>query len=413
MKSFFFVGFGHGLEDPNFEALRSWMKRLLAGSEHRHYRLVLRNEVDALQDLAEQIRVLSYGERHEELEPYLRSLGRSVSRRPVAAGAARTDAYSELVLGGAAKGTTEVFSVAVSPDGEMIAAGTDGQILLWDTKRLRGGVDATEERIRPKRLTEPTSYVYSVAFGAAGTLLASGEQDAFVRVWDVATRTQLWENGSRHTDAVYSVAFTPDGTRLVSGGYDGGVILWNVPKSTWLPSPQRISRVTSVALSDDGGLVAIGYLDNSVRLWDTHGTTLKPLGQHGSSVETVAFSPDGRFVASSGLDKVVKLWNVENGEEVWKDNPEGGRGHEYLVRCVEFSPDGRTIASASWDKTVRLWRVADGSCYLSLPFKEGLAWHEDWIWSVAFSDVDAMVLATGGSDGLTLWRVDESARGPS
>jgi len=413
MKSFVFVGFGKGLEDPNFGALRAWMKRLLAGSEHRHFRLVLEREVEALQDVEQQIRVLPYGERYEDLEPYLRSLGTGASRRAVDVEAVRIVDYSEVVLGGVAERKTEVFAVAVSPDGELIAAGTDGDILLWDTKRLRGGIDATDARIRPKRLPEPTSYVYSVAFGAEGRLLASGEQEHVVRVWDVDSRKQLWENGTRHTDAVYSVAFSPDGTRLASGGYDGRVVLWNVPKNTWLPSPERVSRVTSVAFSPNGRLVAIGYLDNSVRLWDTHGTTLRTLGEHGSSVETVAFSPDGRFVASSGLDKIVRLWDVESRDEVWKDNPDGGRGHDYLVRCVAFSPDGRTIASASWDKTVRLWRVEDGSCYLSMPFMEGLPWHEDWIWSVAFSDIDAMVLATGGSDGLTVWRVDEPVRGSS
>ena len=385
------------------------MQRAARG--HRHFRLVLASEVEALKDVDEQIRPLAYGESYDELEPYLRSLGRNGSRTTVDTDSATSVDYGELVLGGFALGKAEVFSVAMSPDGGVIAAGTDGEILLWDTTRLRDGVDATE-RIRPKRLPEPTSYVYSVAFGAGGSLLASGDQDGFVRVWDVGTRKQLWEDGGRHEDAVYSVAFAPDGTRVVSGGYDGTVVLWNVAKGTSPLSSASISRVSSVAVSNDGRLVAIGYLDNHVRLWDTHGTTLKTLGEHASSVETVAFSPDGRHVASSGLDKIVRLWDVGHLEDAWEDNPDAGRGHEYLVRSVAFSPDGKTIASASWDKTVRLWRVADGSCYATMPFKKGLPWHEDWIWSVAFSDLDAMVLAIGGSDRLTLWRVDDSARSP-
>jgi WD40 repeat protein len=414
MRSLVFVGFGAGLEDPNFGPLRGWMKRVLASGENRHFRLALRREITELlrEHEGEQVRVIAYGAHYEDLESYLHGLVPESRSRERADDAARALDYSELVLGGTAGQKTEVFAVAVAPDGSLIAAGVDGEILLWSTKKLVGGIDAGANRIRPKRLSEPTSYVYSVAFSSDGTQLASGEQDHVVRVWDVGSREQRWENASRHTDAVYSVAFSPDGTRLVSGGYDGRVVLWKVKTGSWLPSPDPISRVTSVAFSPDGRTVAIGYLDNHVRVWDTQTTTLKVLGEHASSVESVAFSPDGRFVASSGLDKVVKLWDVQTPrQEVWQDNPEAGRGHEYLVRGVAFSPDGRTIATASWDKTVRLWRVEDGSSYLSMPFQEGLPWHEDWIWSVAFSDRDAMVLATGGSDGLTLWRVDDSTSG--
>jgi WD40 repeat protein len=407
-KSLVFVGFGQGLEDPNFDELRKWMKPRLAGSGHRHFRLVRASEVDALKDVDDPIRPLSYGASYDDLKPYLLSLAQisSTKASPSPEAVASVD-YTGLVLGGFARGKAEVYSVAVSPDGGVIAAGTDGEILLFDTTRLRDGADVTD-RIRPKRLSEPTSYVYSVAFGAGDSLLASGEQDGFVRLWDVDTRKQRWEGRGGHNDAIYSVAFAPDGKRLVSGGYDGKVVLWNVEKGTSPLSSTPISRVSSVAVSSDGRLVAIGYLDNYVRLWDTRGTTLRTLGEHASSVETVAFSPDGRHVASSGLDKIVRLWDVERREDAWEDNPDSGRGHEYLVRSVAFSPDGNTIASASWDKSVRLWSATDGSLLAIMPLEPELPWHKDWIWSVAFSDLDGMVLALGGSDRLSVWRIDES-----
>ena len=375
------------------------------------FRLVLASEVEALKDLDEQIRPLAYGESYDELEPYLRSLG-GTSRTTVDTDSATSVDYGELVLGGFALGKAEVFSVAMSPDGGVIAAGTGRRdpAVGYDEaegRRRRDGADPA------KRLPEPTSYVYSVAFGAGGSLLASGDQDGFVRVWDVGTRKQLWEDGGRHTDAVYSVAFAPDGTRVVSGGYDGTVVLWNVAKGTSPLSSASISRVSSVALSNDGRLVAIGYLDNHVRLWDTHGTTLKPLGEHaqlGRDCRLLARRPPRR-----------QLGARQDREALGCREPGG---------CVEGQPRSRprsrvprtfrgVLARRKDDRERELGQdrqalASRGRIVLSdLPFKEGLPWHEDWIWSVAFSDVDAMVLATGGSDGLTLWRVDESARGPS
>ncbi|MGH8898515.1 MAG: SIR2 family protein [Egibacteraceae bacterium] len=77
-RSFLLVGFGAGLGDPNFAALRSWMAAAHGGSEYRHYRLVLDDEVEALgaeHDPRERVVCVGYGARHEDLAGFLRGLG--------------------------------------------------------------------------------------------------------------------------------------------------------------------------------------------------------------------------------------------------------------------------------------------------------------------------------------------------
>jgi tetratricopeptide (TPR) repeat protein len=72
-----FVGFGAGLADPNFAALRAWMSRLFKGGEYRHFRLARDDEVAALQaehGQDERVMVLSYGPDHADLAPFLRGL---------------------------------------------------------------------------------------------------------------------------------------------------------------------------------------------------------------------------------------------------------------------------------------------------------------------------------------------------
>jgi hypothetical protein len=76
-KSFVFIGFGGGLGDPNFDALRRWMGHVLSDSRYRHFRLVRRTEVAATasqHDPSEQIVTIPYGENYEELVPFLHSL---------------------------------------------------------------------------------------------------------------------------------------------------------------------------------------------------------------------------------------------------------------------------------------------------------------------------------------------------
>jgi len=49
-KSIIFVGFGSGLDDPNFNRLRLWIRKVLSNVTTRHYRLCLTDEVQQLRN---------------------------------------------------------------------------------------------------------------------------------------------------------------------------------------------------------------------------------------------------------------------------------------------------------------------------------------------------------------------------
>ena len=61
--------------------------------------------------------------------------------------------------------------------------------------------------------------VTSVAISPNGQYVAAGSMDAEVRIWDVSTG-QLVERLRGHWGGIRSVAFTPDGKGLVSGSWD-------------------------------------------------------------------------------------------------------------------------------------------------------------------------------------------------
>ncbi|MBC7264336.1 MAG: hypothetical protein H5T64_08240 [Chloroflexi bacterium] len=82
-----------------------------------------------------------------------------------------------------------------------------------------------------------TAAVRSVAFSPDGAILASGSDDGRVRLWDVASGREL-RTLSGHTAAVCSVAFSPDGAILASGGYDETVRLWS-PTVVATQSPKQ------------------------------------------------------------------------------------------------------------------------------------------------------------------------------
>ena len=228
----------------------------------------------------------------------------------------------------------------------------------------------------PLTLTGHEDAVLSVAFGTGPDgrlLLASGNDDETVRVWDPATGAPAGEPLTGHTAAVTSVAFGagPDGRLLLaSGSKDMTVRLWD--PATGAPAGEPLTghtaAVTSVAFGagpDGRLLLASGSKDMTVRLWDpaTGAPAGEPLTGHTAAVTSVAFGagPDGRLLLASGSkDMTVRLWDPATGAPAG----EPLTGHTAAVTSVAFGagPDGRLLlASGSKDMTVRLWDPATGA----------------------------------------------------
>jgi WD40 repeat protein len=73
--------------------------------------------------------------------------------------------------------------------------------------------------------------VGGVAFSPDGKVLATVDSDGTVRLWDVATRSQISPPITIPASSgagVDGVAFSPDGKVLATAGSDGTVRLWDV-----------------------------------------------------------------------------------------------------------------------------------------------------------------------------------------
>lgn len=284
-----------------------------------------------------------------------------------------------------------VSSVAYSPDGKLLASGnSDGTIQLWDMETGQPvGQPLTGHRLG----------VTSVAFHSDGKTLASLSYDGTIRLWDLVTGQQVGQLLADDLKPIHSMALSPDGKTLVSGSEDNSIHLWEIATGKRLGQllTDHVS-VASVAFSPDSKTLASGGGEGTIQLWDV--ATGKRLGQpltgDASSIDSLSFSPDRKILASGSRFGIVRLWDVA------KQEPLGQPliGHTSSISSVVFSPSGEILVSGSIDGTIRLWDTSTTE-QLGQPF----TLHQGSVTSVALSPDGKTVASVFNDKTIRFWEM--------
>jgi WD40 repeat protein len=345
---------------------------------------------------------------------------------------------------------TRVRSLAVSPDHNLLAIGSDSHtIQLWDMhskqlwqQQLRHpapvrcvcfGADqrvlasSSEDRIYlwdtysgrlTHTLTGHQGDITDLCFDATGQQLLSCSDDQTVRLWTVngsgshqslSSSTNGWFKAVLFCRSHAAARLTEHSTAIAIECHGRTMRLWSVETGdsycTLLLDPQEM--VVAIAVSRDGDRVASSTvvlpqphhasshaLHRQVKIWDIRTQQcIQTLAVIDWDVQVLAFSPDGQWLATGG-DRQLALWDVETGQCL-----SDLRDPREPVLAVSFNHDQTHLITGQQNHAIRLWEIQSGRCH------HQLVGHTNWVRVLAASP-NGRWLASSSGETIRLWDMD-------
>ncbi len=230
-----------------------------------------------------------------------------------------------------------IIALAVAPD--------DGTVVFVDEGRSAFAAPISGEGDL-RDLTNLLQGTTSLAYSPDGVYLAAGTDRGEIRVIDLDTESLIWKSKDRGS-VIDALIFDGAGKRLIAGERNGTIKVFDfaqqrIERRLRSTSSGRILRL-AVGPRDKLLYAAGGFMDSVLDVFDLDkGEFLGSLRGHQRGVEGLAISPDGS-PATSSRDHRIKVWPRFPSPSIARAHTQG------KATTTSISPNGdRFVIASAW-----------------------------------------------------------------
>lgn len=276
-----------------------------------------------------------------------------------------------------------------SQDGSTLALATSKGLYQYDAQLLK-----------KQNVFDAGASLLSARLAFNDELLITGGGDAMIRWWDRETKGFLGSLPG-HLLGVTRLDLSDFGNFLASGSDDATVRVWDVSTAfnqgvdavnLLFTFRDPVARVMDMDASPNGEMVAAASQRN-VHIWHPQsGVLLKKISQPEGWYTALSFSPDSQVLTTAFDGRRLEFWNTSSWQRfkfIRLSAP---------VQVLAYSPDGIYLAVGFVDGRIQIWEARSKLLRVDLVGHEGLT-------SLAFDSIGTRLMASSADGTLRIWDV--------
>jgi len=235
----------------------------------------------------------------------------------------------------------------------LLSAGGGNAAYLWDL--FEGRVVSSFSSLG--------SSVIDLKFSNNDELAAIGLKDGTIKLFarpapeDYSKAQKPLATLQGSSGPVRSVAFSPDGSLIASGNWEDGLKIWNAQNGSEIFTLEgHMSGINELYFSPDGAWLVTAHVDEIVRVWDVK-KAQEAYHFEGYLPKGLPFSLDNRFLAIAGAPQekyaldVIKVVELSSGKVVAELPDFPSRS------LVQFTDDSKLLVAGN-NHVANLWDVS-------------------------------------------------------
>jgi WD40 repeat protein len=291
---------------------------------------------------------------------------------------------------------TTVLGLAVFKNNSFISVSADETIVIWDSDSLTKKESFnTKERLRSVAIFSKDSFI-------------TGTEKGSLSVWDTESIDLLFYQSfqEKHSDSILALTFMRlenNDLLLLSSSNDKTIKVWDMQIYQLILLTTLTGHtlgVTSVIPIDQKSF-ASGSADKSVKIWEYYSDVFK---SNFKSIETITESLESILalavknetkLISSSIERHIKVFDksieIKNMNEL--------KGHSKSVQDIVILTDN-SFASCSGDKTIIIWSK-------SIPIAN-LTGHTDYVIALEYYSANHILVSGSKDTTIRLWNTSSS-----